>query len=168
MNIFNSGKYGVAIPLTGLEVNINGLVYKDPICIARLLSIHELERYNNFDTQSPQSMMMIEEEIIENVFESFLGITERVDWGKIDAGVISTIVKSIIIKSQYMIIDIINTVENYKSSFNVIHSIAAIVSRFSATPYDQVENLPISEIIRRYSILQATFPEEIHPLQAPE
>ena len=54
-NIFNSGRQGVSIPLMGLEVTINGNVYKDPICIARLLTVDELERVNRFDTTSLKS-----------------------------------------------------------------------------------------------------------------
>lgn len=167
-NIFNSGIHGVSIPLTGLEVTINGNVYKDPICIARLLTVDELERVNRFDTTSPKSRALIEEDIIENTFESFIGITSDVDWGDIEAGIITTIVDAIVLKSVEYASDIISSLEEFTCQINILHSIQAIVSRFTSTPFSDVEDLPISELLRRYAICIATFPEEVRPPQQEE
>ena len=61
-NIFNSGHNGIAIQLKGIEVTINGNIYKDPICIARLLSMKEIERLDKFNTTTPESRIFLDEE----------------------------------------------------------------------------------------------------------
>lgn len=167
-NIFNSGIHGVSIPLTGLEVTINGNVYSDPICIARLLTIDELERVNKFDTTSPKSRCLIEEDIIQNTFESFIGITEDVDWSDVEAGIITTIVDAIVLKSMSYAQDVLMAVAEFSSELNILHSIQAIVSRFTSTPFSEVEQLPINELLRRYSICIVTFPEEVRVPQEEE
>lgn len=160
-NIFNSGHNGIAIQLKGIEVTINGNIYKDPICIARLLSMREIERLDKFNTTTPESRIFLDEEIVSNVFESFLGISDLVNWQEMEAGIVTTIANAVKLKSIEMISDPERFLAEYESTINVYNSIQAIVARFMATPFSEVENLPINELLRRYAICIATYPEEV-------
>lgn len=162
--IFNSGEHGVAITLSGLEVTINGNIYNEPICIARLLTIQELERLESFKSDTEISKAILDQELVNLVFVSFLGITDTVDWEEIEAGVITTIADAIKAKSMQIAFDVTGYINFSQQQLGVYHSIQAIVSRFLSTPFDVVEKLPINELLRRYAICQMTFPQEVQPI----
>ena len=126
------------------------------------------ERLEKFNTDNHSSRTEIEEEIISNVFESFLGISNEIDWDSMEAGVATTIVNAIVLTSKSMLEDLINSVNRYRSSLNVAHSIQAIVARFMITPFAEVEKLPVNELLRRYAICMNTFPDEVQELKAEE
>lgn len=162
-SIFSSGHNGCAINLTGLEVTINGNVYYEPICIARLLTVEEIERLERFNIESPEAKAVMDEEIVSLTFESFLGITDVVNWGEIEAGIITTIADVIKLKSIQLVSDPLGNIANIQQQLNLYHSIQAIVSRFLCTPFDVVEKLPVNELMRRYAICLMTFPQEVQP-----
>lgn len=162
-NIFQCGNGGVAITLHGLQVTINRSVYNEPVCIARLLTIQELERLSSFSNETALENITIDEEIVKLTFISFLGITDSVNWDEIEAGVISTISQAIRLKSISMVSDPINAINEMRSKIGLYDSIQAIVARFTATPFDVVKELPINELLRRYAICIDTFPEEVKP-----
>ena len=51
-NIFQCGENGIAITLSGLQVLINNKIYNEPVCIARLLTVSELERLSSFSNET--------------------------------------------------------------------------------------------------------------------
>lgn len=162
-NIFQCGENGIAITLSGLQVSINNKIYNEPVCIARLLTVSELERLSSFSNETALESSTIDEEIVHLTFHSFLGITDSVNWDEIEAGVISIISQSIRLKSISMISDPIGAINQIRQQIGLYDSIQAIVSRFMATPFDVVKNLPINELLKRYAICIETFPEEVRP-----
>lgn len=164
-NILSAGISGVSIPLLGQCVTINGIVYDEPICIARLLTVKELERVNLFDLNEPVASIEIEQDIVNNTFESFIGITDAVDWDGMEAGIVSTLATAIVGKSMQYVENVLGYIEECKAQINVLHSMQAIVSRFMSTPFREVEQFPVNELFRLYTICLTTFQQEVNPIE---
>lgn len=165
-NLLHSGRHGIVMPLANFSATINGTIYKDPIVIGRLLTVEELERINTFNLDNPVARLSIEDDILNGAFSSFLGITDTVDWDELEAGITDTIISGIVLKSLSYANDPIGKVEETKHRINVLHQMQAIVSRFLSTPFSEVEQLPINELFRRYTICLATFSQEVKPIGA--
>jgi hypothetical protein len=163
-NLLHSGRHGIIMPLLGISATINSVIYKEPIAIGRLLTVDELERINAFNLDNPTARIAIEDDILNNAFKSFLGIAENVDWEETEAGVIDTIINGIVLKSVSYSTDPVGKIEELKTRINVLHQMQAIVSRFLSTPFSEVEQLPINELFRRYTICLLTFPQEVKPI----
>lgn len=162
-NVLNVSQYGIIINIDG-HFNINGVIYKDPVASARLLTLSELERISHLDLQHPAARMQIEEDLISNAFHSFIGISDFVDWDKTEAGLLETISNAIILTSTSYLTDPIRKIDDVSRGIGVINSMQAVVSRFLSTPYSEVEKLPVNEIFRRYAICMSAFPKEVSPL----
>ena len=162
-NVLTVSQYGIILNVVG-HFNINGVIYKDPVASARLLTLQELERISHLDLKHPVARMQVEEDIATNVFHSFVGISDYIDWDKSEAGLLETIVNAIILTSTTYLTDPISKIENISSSIGVVNSMQAVVSRFMSTPYTEVEKLPINEVFRRYAICMMAFPKEVSPL----
>jgi len=167
-NIFNCGDGGIAITLSGLHVTINGNVYFEPVCIARLLTLPEIERLHSFATNTDNELSTIDEEVVRLTFRSFLGITDTVDWNAIEGGIIALISQSVRLQSILFVSDPITHLNKLRAQIGLYDSIQAIVSRFMATPFDVVRNLPINELLKRYAICLETFKEEVNPPEEKE
>ena len=154
------------MPLTGLTATINNTIYKDPIVVGRLLTVDELQRITSFNLDNPVARLTVEDDILDSAFDSFLGITDTVDWNEVEAGVADTIINGLVLKSLSYSNDPIGKVEETKTKINVLHQMQAIVSRFLSTPFSEVELLPINELFRRYTICLTTFSQEVKPIGA--
>lgn len=152
------------MPLTGLTATINNTIYKDPIVVGRLLTVDELKRITSFNLDNPVARLTVEDDILNEAFYSFLGITDQVDWDEVEAGIADTIINGLVLKSLAYANDPIGKVEETKAGINVLHQMQAIVSRFLSTPFSEVELLPINELFRRYTICLTTFSQEVKPI----
>lgn len=155
---------GIIISLQG-HFTINRVVYENPIVAARLLTVKEIQRINYLDIEHPVARMQIEEDILNNVFREIVGVGNSIDWEECEAGLVETIVNSIVLTSISYVSDSIKKYEDLIGTINVINSMCAIISRFLSTPFSEVEQLPINEIFRRYAICVMAFPKEVMPIQ---
>ena len=143
---------------------INGVVYENPMVKCRLMTSKEMNAFQQLDLSHPMSRIQISEDLIENAFKEFIGITDDVDWDNSEAGLIDIITDCIVLTSMSYIDDAIYKMELELSKITLIQTLQAVVSRFTSTSFDVVEQLPINELFKRYCICLKAFPREVFPI----
>ena len=72
--------------------------------------------------------------------------------------------EKILYHSRDLLKDIQKTFEIFSSNITLLDQIQAFVSRYTVTPIKEVRDLPLDQLIRDFSIIQAAFPNEIQPI----
>jgi hypothetical protein len=158
----------IKIPLIGQTVTINGVMYKQPVVSARLLTANELDRLTTFDLGNPEARFVVEDEMLEDIVEGFVGIHGIIDWDEMEAGSVDAITNGVAIASISYAQDPVTKFNEAKQSVTLLHNMQAIVARFLSVSYLDVEKLPINEVFRLYAICRVTFPNEVKDIEITE
>lgn len=164
MNIVSLEKGKVSINING-PITIGKNIYPDLLFIGRLLSIEELSRIDSFFSDDSRGNIILEDSIFDLCIESIVGVEDNVlksiDKNEIEAGIISTITLGLTTKSYEYFINADKYIESFTESLSLIDSIILIVSKYTSTSYDSVKKIPINELLKRFALIQNTFPNEV-------
>ena len=160
MNIISLGSERMAMSFDDLEVNVNQVYYNNLTFIIRLLTYDELVRLNSIRTEDAFINLIIEEEVFLLVLEEIVGIEEEIDTENIEAGIISTISGAVINSSNFYFSDIEAGIEKEMQDSNVFNQMQLVVAKNFNIQFKDVLMMPIDELVRKFSLFQATFPSE--------
>lgn len=164
MNIVSLEKGKVSISING-PITFNDNIYSNLVFIGRLLSLEELARVDSFSSESKEYNLVVEDNVFDLAVEGIVGfdddILSNINRDKLEAGIISTVSLAIIAKSYFYYRNAEKILGLLSEEVEIVDSINAVVSRYTCTPYDEVRKLPINELMKRFAILQKTFPNEI-------
>lgn len=157
------------IALSGSYIHCkSGLVIPSPQVKIKLLSYSDLYKINLME-QSQVSLDDIYEEICN---KCILGIQhfeeQEIDYAISPAGILTHIGQNILHHSREVFLDLPKTFEAFSNSVTLIDQIHAFVARYTCTPIKEVRELPIDQLIKDFSIIQSSFPQEIQAIQAAE
>jgi hypothetical protein len=163
MNILSIKQGKVSMSLGDLNVSIGGVIYNNLVLIARLLTYDEVIRLDSFDSTNPLANALIEDDVFDLVFERILGFPDdvEIDKDEIEAGIISTVTYAIITRSIEHVTSADALLEQYESELNAIDTMQAVVSRYMCTPFQDIVDLPINELFKRFALVKKTYPHEI-------
>lgn len=164
-----SGTSYYIVALSGSYIHCkSGLVIPSPQVKIKLLTYSDLYKINLME-QSKISLEDIYEEICN---KCILGIQhfeeEEIDYVSSPAGIVGHIGQNILHHSRDVFFDLPKTFEAFSNSVTLIDQIHAFVSRYTCTPIKEVREMPIDQLLKDFSIIQSSFPQEIQPIQAPE
>ena len=166
-------------------VTIGDAVYANAQFVCRLLTINELmhiDRYTSvindimhegveFDFEDEwffierdaidDVKLAVEEEIFIRCFLGVLGVSVQVDISNIEAGVVTKIGQAILRRSLDLYINYDKYTEEFTSLkqryFDIIKS---LLCRYQNAKMEELDIMPIDQLIRRFAMLRAAFPKE--------
>ena len=166
-------------------VTIGDAVYANAQFVCRLLTINELmhiDRYTSvindimhegveFDFEDEwffierdaidDVKLAVEEEIFMRCFLGVLGVSVQVDISNIEAGVVTKIGQAILRRSLDLYINYDKYTEEFTSLkqryFDIIKS---LLCRYQNAKMEELDIMPIDQLIRRFAMLRAAFPKE--------
>ena len=166
-------------------VTIGDAVYANAQFVCRLLTINELmhiDRYTSvindimhegveFDFEDEwffierdaidDVKLVVEEEIFMRCFLGVLGVSVQVDISNIEAGVVTKIGQAILRRSLDLYINYDKYTEEFTSLkqryFDIIKS---LLCRYQNAKMEELDIMPIDQLIRRFAMLRAAFPKE--------
>ena len=166
-------------------VTIGDAVYLNAQFVCRLLTINELmhiDRYTSvindimhegveFDFEDEwffierdaidDVKLAVEEEIFIRCFLGVLGVSVQVDISNIEAGVVTKIGQAILRRSLDLYINYDKYTEEFTSLkqryFDIIKS---LLCRYQNAKMEELDIMPIDQLIRRFAMLRAAFPRE--------
>ena len=166
-------------------VTIGDAVYANAQFVCRLLTINELmhiDRYTSvindimhegveFDFEDEwffierdaidDVKLAVEEEIFMRCFLGVLGVSVQVDISNIEAGVVTKIGQAILRRSLDLYINYDKYTEEFTSLkqryFDIIKS---LLCRYQIAKLEELDIMPIDQLIRRFAMLRAAFPKE--------
>ena len=156
-----------AIDLKGFFIITNkGDIIDEPTLLVSLFTKVEIEYFLQLLKLNTLQTLIIEEGIVKENVVGIVGYPDQsIDLNFTPAGVITLIASSISFKSEEIIANEGNKVyEDIANSVNTIEVMANIISFYMNTRYEEVIQLPINEIFRRYAICQKSFPNQVEPL----
>jgi len=160
MNIISLGSERMAMSFDTLEISINEVYYDNLTFIIRLLTYDELIRVNSIKTSDAVINLVIEEDIYELTLIEIVGIEEEVNINTMEAGVISTISGAIINSSNFYFSDVQAAIEKEASESSIFNQMQLVVAKNYNINFKDVINMPVDELVRKFSLFQATFPSE--------
>lgn len=160
-----SGTAYYSIPLPNITIMCKSKhMIQDPNIKFKLLSFSDITKIDILFA-SNMSMSDIYDEICN---KCILGILyyegEEIDFERSPAGVLEHLGEKILYHSRDLLKDIQKTFEIFSSNITLLDQIQAFVSRYTVTPIKEVRDLPLDQLIRDFSIIQAAFPNEIQPI----
>jgi len=160
-----SGTSYYSIPLLNINLTCKSKnIIQDPNIKFKLLSFSDLTKIDIL-LSSNISMSEIYDEICH---KCILGILyhegEEIDFERSPAGVLEHLGEKILYHSRDIIKDIQKTFEIFSSNITLLDQIQAFVSRYTCTPLKEIRDLPLDQLLRDFSIVQAAFPNEIQPI----
>ena len=166
-------------------VTIGDTVYVNAQFVCRLLTINELmhiDRYTSvindimhegveFDFEDEwffierdaidDVKLAVEEEIFIRCCLGVLGVSVQVDISNIEAGVVTKIGQAILRRSLDLYINYDKYTEEFTSLkqryFDIIKS---LLCRYQNAKMEELDIMPIDQLIRRFAMLRAAFPKE--------
>ena len=166
-------------------VTIGDAVYANAQFVCRLLTINELmhiDRYTSvindimhegveFDFEDEwffierdaidDVKLAVEEEIFIRCCLGVLGVSVQVDISNIEAGVVTKIGQAILRRSLDLYINYDKYTEEFTSLkqryFDIIKS---LLCRYQNAKMEELDIMPIDQLIRRFAMLRAAFPKE--------
>ena len=164
----SSGENYFLVSLPNMKVKCkSGIMITGPNIKVRLLSYSEASKCISM-TNSGMNQLLINDEIVEKVVLGVIGFDgEVIDFEASDAGLCDALAERIMMESVYILNNIDLAYERIAPSVTWVETICCIVSNRMSTPYTDVLNLPIDEVIKRYAICQASFPDLL-PLEKAE
>lgn len=163
MNVVNYAKGNYIIPLGSAKVISGDMIYTNVSAVARLLNGEEIDRLHRIVADRPDIEATVYEEIVSLCLIDIIGIPDGapIDLDKSGAGVVDTIAKTVMNLSMSHIANVKEKVEYYYSLADAAELMAAVVSKYTSTPYDDVISYPINKLMRRYAICAKAFPNEV-------
>ena len=166
-------------------VTIGESVYASAQFVCRLLTINELmhiDRYTGvindimhegkeFDFEDDwffverdmidDIKLVVEEEVFARCFLGVLGTDAQLDMNNLEAGVVTKIGQAILRRSLELYVDYERYTEhfiNLKSRyFDIIKS---LLCRYQNAKMEELDDMPIDQLLRRFAMLRAAFPKE--------
>lgn len=160
-----SGVDYYVVVLDGIEVTcVSGLRIISPNIKFRLLSYPDLSKINLM-LQSGMSKEDIYEEVCKKSILGLIGFNEEViDFDNSPAGVVGHIGFKILENSKQIINDIEESFNVLSNSISLYERISMVVSYYSNNKYEDVQQLPLDELIKRYAICSIAFPNSVPPI----
>lgn len=166
-------------------VTIGDTVYASAQFVCRLLTINELmhiDRYTpvindimhegkEFDFEDEwffierdavdQVKLVVEEEIFSRCCLGVLGASVTIDVDSIEAGVVSKIAQAVLRRS----LDLYVNYDRYTEEFINLKSryfdiIKSLLCRYQNAKMEELDVMPIDQLLRRFAMLRAAFPKE--------
>ena len=164
-----SGSNYYSVPLTDIIINCkSGMRIPNPNIQFKLLSISDLNKIDLM-TASKINDEEIYEEICGKCILNILHFPQEViDFDNSPAGIVEHIGGKILYHSRQVVTDLPKSFELFSTTVTVFDQIYAFVSRYTCTPIKEVREYPIDFLLREYSILQASFPNEVLPISSEE
>lgn len=145
------------------EREFNGLTV-----IFRLLTVDELKIADRLipSTADPVGnanaiSLEVEEDIFNKCVYHIFGLESKseIDLDTVEAGVISTIAGLILRRSYEHIERFEYFLQAYVGSINMFDQLKLVIVRYYNISYKEVCALPIDELVKKYVVLRATFPD---------
>lgn len=168
MNTVNLGAGNILIPFNNSIIEIDGIMYKDLVVIARLLNSEEITRVLRISVKDAYGADEMFEDIFRSCIVSIPGIKDGSDLEKSSAGFIATVGSAILTKSMSHIDDPIKTFKEYTENVDILDTMSAIVSKYLSTPYLEVKKLPINKLFEMYAVCHKAFPNEVTEIKEQE
>lgn len=167
MNIVSYGHDNYIISLGNTPVLVDNVLYKNTSMIVRLLNHKEINRLQRISDKSALSMQVMYDDIVSACYIGMVGIPENsnVDLDNSGAGLVEKVAQAILSKSIELHNSAVESIRAMMDSTSQQEVIAAVVSRFTSTPYDDVIKYPINKLYKHYAICATTFPDKV---QTPE
>lgn len=184
MDVLGLQEHQFVIPVQS-HVTINGAVYDGAQFVCRLLTLSEIkliDKYTpvindilhegkEYDMEDDwfhidrdaveQSKLVAEEEVFKRCCIGVAGVEVTIQFDEIEAGVVTMIAQAILRRSLDMYMDFGKYIEIFygrKSTyFDIIKS---LLCRYQNEKMDDLDNMPIDKLLRRFAMLQSAFPEE--------
>ena len=166
-------------------VTIGDAVYANAQFVCRLLTINELmhiDRYTSvindimhegveFDFEDEwffierdaidDVKLVVEEEIFIRCCLGVLGVSVQIDINNIEAGVVTKIGQAILRRS----LDLYINYDKYTEEFTNLKQryfdiIKSLLCRYQNAKMEELDIMPIDQLIRRFAMLRAAFPKE--------
>ena len=161
----NSGVDYYLVVLKDIVVHLkSGLSIVSPSIKFKLLSYPDLNKISIMEA-SGMAESSINEEVCEKCIigvEGFDG--DAIDFDESPAG----IVDHISTKIKYNSLIILNQIEEAYNSFVVSSSLlermSIVVSYYTNNSYEVTQQLPVDELVKRYTICSLAFPQQVPPL----
>jgi len=160
MNIISLGSERMAMSFDDLGVNINQIYYNNLTFIIRLLTYDELVRINSINTNDSLINLILEEDVFNLCLIEIVGINEEADMENMEAGVVSSISGAIINSSNFYFTDVEGGMEKENEDSNVFNQMQLVVAKNFNIQFKDVLKMSIDELVRKFSLFQATYPNE--------
>ena len=148
------------VQLRGMTVTINGIKYEDPTAKVTLLTFSQIKRADSIISGNNHlGIQELQDDILSSCFIEFIGITDKVDWESMEAGVVHTLYNAILSKSMSYVVNAKEELDVHLNNINQIDVFQAVISRFLMIPYTETKRLPINEVYRLYALCRISFPE---------
>lgn len=160
-------KYLINLPHISVELDTGEL--KGIAAIFRILTYDELRAIDRMlptaEDPRPNAAAItadIEEDIFKKCMFRIFGIEsiEDIELDELEAGIISSLAGIILSKSYAHVENVQKFIADYSMAVNPIDQMKLMVCRFYSTPYDQVCEMSIDTLFRKYAVINATFPKE--------
>lgn len=160
-----SGVDYYVVVLEGIEVTcISSLRIMSPNIKFRLLSYPDLSKINLM-LQSGMSKEDIYEEVCKKSILGIIGFDDEfVDFDNSPAGIVGHIGFKILENSKQITNDIEESFNILSSSISLYERISMVVSYYSNIKYEDSQQLPLDELIKRYAICSMAFPNTVPPI----
>jgi len=160
MNIISLGSERMAMSFDTLAIDINGYYYNNLTFIIRLLTYDELIRVNSIRADDAVINLIIEEDVFSICLIEIVGIEDEVNINVMEAGIISTISGAIISASNFYFSDVPAAIEKESSESTVFNQMQLVVAKNYNIHFKDVIDMPVDELVRKFSLFQSTFPNE--------
>lgn len=153
------------VPLSGTYIKTKkGLLIENPSITFKLLSFSDLAKLEIMI----QSGIDISEVYLEICNKSITGVIhlegDNIDFMASPAGVLDHLGSKILHHSKGVLDDLPTTFSAMLNRVTLLDQIEAVVCRYTNTPMVEIKCLPLDELIKKYSVLHASFPNEVMPI----
>lgn len=162
----NSGVDYLLIVLDGIEVTCqSGLRIRSPNIKFKLLSYPDINKVNLMITSG-----MKEEDINEEIFKKcvieLIGFPEEViDIDESPAGIVDHIATKIKYNSNALLSNIEETYQHMVSIASLYERMALVVAHYTNNTYEYTQQLPVDELIKRYTLCSIAFGRDVPPIE---
>jgi len=141
-------------------------IIDNPVIMVDLFTKVELESFKALLTNSAISIEQVEEAVVYEKIVNIVGVPDKIHVGITPAGVISSIARAIITKSEQYVLNKDNKMyEEHAEAVNYIEVMCCIIAYYTNTPYTELLDMPINEVYNRYAVVQRAFPTQVQPLE---
>ena len=145
----------------------SGTIISSPNFKIKLLSYPDINKVEMMQ-QSGMKDFDINEEIVNKCLISIIGFeTEKLDIENSPAGVIDHIATKIKLNSLLCVNNIEETFQKFSTSSNLFDRLAIVVAYYTNNTYEFTHQLPIDDLMKRYSLCYLSFPGVV-PLELNE
>jgi len=160
MNILSIKSHNFAINFKDIAITIGNEIYSNLTFIFRLMTIDELMRLNSLNTDNLMVKLEAEEEIFNLCLIDVIGLDKKIDLDKIESGIISTIAVVIVKRSTYYLLNTEEALQKEPEYLTIYDQMQLMVCKHFNMNFNEVVNLPIDDLIRKFALIQITFPPQ--------